>query len=198
MSPEAAFSPSPSSARLLTIMGSGETAPTMVKVHRFVLERLGPPPVPAVLLDTPFGFQENHLELARRVVAYFKESLNAPIEVASLPAGDLEATGGSDGPLRSPEARFGDERLVSAIRTARYVFAGPGSPSYALRRWSGTVVPSLLAEKLRHGGGICFSSAAALTLGVSTVPVYEIYKVGEAPHWLDGLDLLSESGLRAA
>ena len=34
------------------------------------------------------------------------------------------------------------------------------------------------------------ASAAALTLGRYTIPVYEIYKVGEAPRWLPGLDLL--------
>ena len=51
-------------------MGSGETAPTMVKVHRAMLERLGPPPVPAVLLDTPFAFQENASELCERVRHY--------------------------------------------------------------------------------------------------------------------------------
>jgi hypothetical protein len=45
---------------------------------------------------------------------------------------------------------------------------------------------------------VTFASAAALTLGVSTVPVYEIYKVGQAPHWLEGLDLLREAGLHAA
>jgi hypothetical protein len=28
--------------------------------------------------------------------------------------------------------------------------------------------------------------------------VYEVYKVGEDPHWLDGLDLLAEADLRAA
>jgi hypothetical protein len=43
------------------------------------------------------------------------------------------------------------------------------------------------------------ASAAALTLGVVTIPVYEVYKVGEEPHWLEGLDLLGTStGLRAA
>lgn len=166
--------------RLLTIMGSGETAPTMVKVHRAMLERLGPPPVPAVLLDTPFAFQENASELCERVRHYFAESLRADIEVAPRGEG------------------FADEHLISAVRRARYVFAGPGSPSYALRKWSGTVVPSLLSEMLRHGGGVTFSSAAALTLGVSTIPVYEIYKSGEDPYWLTGLDLLSVAGLSAA
>ena len=180
--------------RILTIMGSGETAPTMVKVHRMMLERLGPPPVAAVLLDTPFGFQENAKELAQRAVHYFDRSLRTRIEVASTPTSALATKGG--GP--TGDEPFADERLVSSIRAARYVFAGPGSPTYALRRWRGTIVPTLLHEKLQHGGGISFASAAALTLGLCTVPVYEIYKAGEDPHWLDGLDLLAEAGLSAA
>jgi hypothetical protein len=180
--------------RLLTIMGSGETAPTMVKVHRQLLERLGSPPVPAVLLDTPFGFQENAKELAARVVHYFDESLRAPIDVASAPADALAGPG----PLGGGDDPFASERLVSSVRSASYVFAGPGSPTYALRKWRGTVIPSLLHEKLRHGGAVTFSSAAALTLGVRTVPVYEVYKVGEDPYWLEGLDVLAEAGLNAA
>ncbi len=43
----------------LVVMGSGETAPSMVKVHRQVLAA-GPAaaaPGVAVLLDTPFGIQ---------------------------------------------------------------------------------------------------------------------------------------------
>lgn len=181
--------------RILTIMGSGETAPTMVKVHRSLLERLGPPPVPAVLLDTPFGFQENATELAQKVVDYFAESLRAPIEVASASAGTIE---GPARPIDETEDPFARERLLAKVRDARYIFAGPGSPSYALRKWRGTVIPSLLKEALAHGGAVTFASAAALTLGVSTVPVYEIYKVGEDPFWHEGLDVLGATGLKAA
>jgi hypothetical protein len=181
--------------RILTIMGSGETAPTMVKVHRAVLERLGPPPVPAVLLDTPFGFQENATELAQKVVAYFAESLRTKIEVAGI---SHEALEGDGRPIGLEEDRFADERLFAKVRDAQYLFAGPGSPSYALRKWKGTVVPSLLTETLEHGGAVTFSSAAALTLGFRTVPVYEIYKVGEEPFWLEGLDVLAVTGLKAA
>jgi len=165
-------------------MGSGETAPTMVKVHRAMLDRLGPPPVQAVLLDTPFAFQENASELCERIRRYFAESLQADIQIAS---------GGS-----SAGNSFSAERLVSSVRGARYVFAGPGSPTYALRKWATTVVPTLLVEKLKHGGGVTFSSAAALTLGVRTVPVYEIYKVGEDPHWLVGMDVMGAAGMNAA
>ncbi|WSG44520.1 hypothetical protein OHA72_13755 [Dactylosporangium sp. NBC_01737] len=45
---------------------------------------------------------------------------------------------------------------------------------------------------------VCFSSAAALTLGSHTVPVYEIYKAGPDPHWVLGLDLFRQvTGLPA-
>ena len=87
---------------------------------------------------------------------------------------------------------------VARAREARYLFAGPGSPSYALREWRGTEVPAIVAEKLSTGGIVVFASAAALTLGSHTVPVYEIYKVGDAPSWLDGLDLLTAIGLPVA
>jgi len=71
------------------------------------------------------------------------------------------------------------------------VFAGPGSPTYALRQWRDTPVPDLIAGKLRDGGVVCFASAAALTLGSHAIPVYEIYKAGIEPHWVPGLDLVS-------
>ena len=40
----------------------------MIKVHRAVVERLGPGPVHGVLLDTPFGFQTNAPDIAARAV----------------------------------------------------------------------------------------------------------------------------------
>ena len=42
-------------------------------------------------------------------------------------------------------------------------------------------------------------SAAAVTVGVASLPVYEIYKVGDEARWLPGLDLLgSLTGVPAA
>jgi hypothetical protein len=68
-----------------------------------------------------------------------------------------------------------------------------------LRTWAGSAVPEALHARLREGGAVTFASAAALTLGLVTIPVYEVYKVGEDPHWLDGLDVLgAATGLRAA
>src|SRR5262249_58965879 len=58
--------------RLLVIMGSGETAPTMVTPHRDTVARFGAPPR-AVLLDTPYGFQENAAEISQRAIDYFAQ-----------------------------------------------------------------------------------------------------------------------------
>jgi hypothetical protein len=172
--------------RILAIMGSGETAPTMKAPHRAIFDRLGPGrAVDAVLLDTPFGFQENAEILAAKATEYFRDAVGREVTVAGLgrtDTGDVVAV----------------ERAISRIRNADWVFAGPGSPTFALEQWRGTPVPDALAEKLRSGGAVVFSSAAALTLGVVTVPVYEIYKVGVDPYWLDGLNLLDEVGIRAA
>jgi len=170
--------------RILTIMGSGETAPTMMKHHRELIARL-PDGARAVVLDTPYGFQENAPELASRAVEYFRQSVGHPIEIAGL--------------TRVKGADLLDiEQGLSRIRQADYLFAGPGSPTYALRQWADTAVPDVVRSKLQNGGAVTFASAAALTLGRYTVPVYEIYKVGDEPRWLDGLDVLSVIDLDVA
>ena len=174
-----------SGPRILAIMGSGETAPTMAKVHRALFERLGPEPVPAVILDTPYGFQENADELSARTVRFFAESVGREVGVAVYRSRDVDAVAAAT--------------AVARIREARYVMAGPGSPSYALRQWVDGPVPAALADRVRDGGILTMASAAALTLGAVTIPVYEIYKVGADPAWLPGLDILGPAtGLRAA
>ena len=171
--------------RVLAIMGSGETAPTMAKVHRALFDRFEEKGVPAAILDTPYGFQENADELSARTLEFFATNVGNPVEVASFRANDVDAVT--------------ESTAVARIRGARYLMAGPGSPSYALRQWAGTSIPDALAEKLSGGGILTMASAAALTLGVVSIPVYEIYKVGDDPHWLEGLDLLgAATGLRAA
>ena len=84
--------------------------------------------------------------------------------------------------------------MLARVRAADLVFSGPGSPTYALGTWRGSSVPEALADKLTHGGVVVFASAAAVTVGRFSLPVYEIYKVGQPIHWLDGLDLLSPLG----
>jgi hypothetical protein len=167
----------------IVVMGSGETAPTMVRVHREIFATV--PAGPAVLLDTPFSFQMNREELVTRTVQYFAQSVGRQVEVARWPRRDGD-----------PAAV---ERALALLDQAAWAFAGPGSPTYALRQWTGTGVPGALAAVLRRGGTVVMGSAAALTLGSHTVPVYEIYKVGAEPAWVEGLDLLGQTtGLHAA
>ena len=169
---------------ILAVMGSGETSPTMVSTHRMLAAKLAKTSR-AVLLDTPYGFQENAPELATKASEYFQTSINLVLEVAGL----TEIIGAD---------ALAVERGLQKVADADYVFAGPGSPTYALRQWSGTSLAGLLNKKLHDGGIVTFASAAALTLGKFTLPVYEIYKVGEDPRWLDGLNILGEIGINVA
>ena len=171
----------------LVIMGSGETAPTLVPVHREIFEATerAAGTLRAALLDTPFGFQMNADELVTRTVAYFAQSVGRDVDVAAW---------------RSREAPLVErEQALATLGRATWAFSGPGSPSYALRQWRDTAVPDTLAEVVERGGTLVLGSAAAVTTGSHAIPVYEIYKAGEAPRWLAGLDLLGRlTGLHAA
>lgn len=157
----------------------------MAKVHRALFDRFGADPVPAAILDTPYGFQENADELSARTVRFFAESVGREVAVASYRSRGVDAVTAAT--------------AVARVREARYLMAGPGSPTYALRQWVDGPIPTALADHLRDGGILTMASAAALTLGAVTIPVYEIYKVGADPGWLPGLDLLGAvTGLQAA
>ena len=172
-------------SRLLVLMGSGETTPTMVTPHQRILAEVEEGA--KVVLDTPYGFQENADELSARTVEYFAHNIGHDVDVVSLR--DANTTGAVA--LEVTAARVAD---------AAWVFAGPGSPSYLARQWLATSLPDVLRARLtdtsRHTATV-FASAAACTVGRLAVPVYELYKVGEAPHWQDGLDLLRPLGLDA-
>jgi hypothetical protein len=159
---------------LLVVMGSGETAPTMVKPHRSIFERVGDRP--AVLLDTPYGFQSNADDISARAVGYFAASVGRRVDVV---------------PWRTaPSPGLARERAIAMLNAAGWIFAGPGSPTYALKHWRGTPVEAALVSVLQRDGVVVLASAAALTLGSHTVPVYEIYKAGFEPRWEPGLDLV--------
>ena len=80
--------------------------------------------------------------------------------------------------------------FTKIIQGSNFIFSGPGSPSYASKNWIDTDVPEIFKEKLINGSSLVFASAAASTLGIRTIPVYEIYKVGIDPYWENGINLL--------
>ncbi|QFG24633.1 hypothetical protein [Actinomadura sp. WMMB 499] len=174
---------------LIVLMGSGETTPTMAGVHRDVVARARP--ARAVVLDTPYGFQENAAEISARARDYFARSVGLRVDVPSGLRGSVREWDGAVG--GDPDAG------LAAVRAADWIFAGPGSPTYALGLWRGGPVGGALDDHARTGrAAIVFASAAACTLGAWAIPVYEIYKAGAAPHWLPGLDVLGRLGLRVA
>ena len=167
----------------IVLMGSGETAPTMVKLHRTLLVEAGDGA--RAMLDTPFGFQANADDLTDKIRQYFAESVGTDLEVARW--------------RRRDDPVAGRERSLDLLARARWAFAGPGSPTYALAQWFETAVPDALVDIVGRDGTVILGSAAAVTAGSWSVPVYEIYKVGDDPRWVPGLDLLgSMTGIDAA
>jgi hypothetical protein len=168
----------------LTLIGSGEMTVTMGRVHRRLMARIHGP-VRAVFLDTPAGFQLNADELSARAVDYFERRFGLTLSVASF-KNSVSAT-----PAETQAA-------LDKLRSANYIFAGPGSPSYAAFHWRHSPIAVALGERLAAGAHLVFASAAAIATGHYAVPVYEVYKVGEEPHWTAGLDLLGLYGFDLA
>jgi hypothetical protein len=156
----------------------------MTKIHRKLLKAI--PDVRAVNLDTSYGFQLNVPQMSEKLEEYFATSLHVAMTTLHFPVYE-----------RASEV----ERALfkQGVRDANYVFAGPGSPTYALAQWAPLHFGEDLLSVLDQGGTLCISSAASLTLGAFTAPIYEIYKVGDLePRWRTGLNVLGAFGLDCA
>ena len=150
----------------IAILGSGETSPNLLAVHRAMIDRLVSIKNP-VLLDSPFGFQENVKQLSAKLEEFFQKSLSVNIEMVSYRKTNEIGT----------VEYF---KCLEKIRKSNFLFAGPGSPSYAIKVWEDTEFPEHFISLLENDGSLIFSSAAATTLGEYTLPVYEIYKVSHS------------------
>jgi len=164
----------------IVLMGSGELTATMVEIHKALLAQLGSDPR-AVFIDTPAGFQLNVNEISRKAVGYFRDNVQYPMSVASFKS--IESC-----------TPFEAEQTFHDLRQADYVLIGPGSPTYAVRQLLQTPVPKILTSRIESGACLVAASAAALTVGRFTMPVYEIYKVGTDLHWVEGMDILGNFG----
>jgi peptidase E len=161
-------------------MGSGELTATMVEVHKELLGGLAGPPK-AIFLDTPAGFQLNVDHLSERATEYFRQHVQQDMSIVSFKSKE------SSTPLEA-------EQAFHTMREANFFLVGPGSPSYAVRQWQETPIPEILTKRVEDGGCLVAASAAALTVGRFTLPVYEIYKVGEELHWVEGMNILEHFG----
>jgi len=164
----------------IALMGSGELTSTMVEVHKELLGGLGGSSR-AVFVDTPAGFQLNADDLSQRAARYFLDRVGHPMDIASFKS-------------KTALSAYEAEKAYRTLRDADFILIGPGSPTYAVSQWANTLIPEIFIQRIENGGCLVAASAAALTVGRFTLPVYEIYKVGQELHWVEGLNLLEHFG----
>jgi hypothetical protein len=117
----------------ITLVGAGELMSAMSSLHRAALQRLGAPPRP-VFLDTTAGFETNIDAIVQKAVEYYAHHLQADLRVARY---------------RHRERASAEEMAaaVAAIRDANLIFAGPGSPTYAIRQWRDSPVWEAVVQR---------------------------------------------------
>ena len=168
----------------ITLVGAGELMAAMSSIHRAAIKRLGAPPR-AVFLDTTAGFETNVDAIGAKAVEYYSHHLQTDLTIASFRNRDRASTAEV-------------ATAVGAIRDANLIFAGPGSPTYAIRQWRDSPVWQAVIDSFDSGADLLFASAASISLGRYALPVYEVYKAGEDPYWADGLDVMAKLGLQLA
>ncbi len=168
----------------IVLMGSGETAPNMQAVYTQLFSEIGAP-VRMAIVETPAGFEPNAAAVAGQVAAYVERRLqNFRPLVWQIPARTRSHPNSTD-----------DPQLAAGLHDANVIFMGPGSPTYAVRQLRESHLWWTLQARHRMGAALVFASAGVLAISAFTLPVYEIYKVGEDLHWKPGLDLLGPFGL---
>jgi hypothetical protein len=61
-----------------------------------------------------------------------------------------------------------------------------------------TLTWDVIRARHRLGATLIFASAATISIGAHALPVYEIYKVGQDVHIVDGLNLFADFGLHVS
>ena len=169
---------------LVVLFGSGETSPSGRRVFETVLKSLPPQPRIA-LLETPAGFELNSYQVISRVGDFIRHRLqNYQPQITIVSARDRNSILSPDNP-----------KIVKPLLEADLIFLGPGSPTYAIRQLKDSLAWQYLVARYLLGGGLIFASAATVAMSSHSLPVYEIYKVGEDLHWNEGLDFFGMFGL---
>lgn len=168
----------------IALLGSGEVSVDGGRLFETLCQNL-PRPVHIALLETPAGFELNSPQVVWRVGEFLKtrlQNFNPIVEVV---------------PARKRETPFSPDEpnILQPLLRANIIFMGPGSPTYAVRQLTGSLAWDLVKACHRQGTALAFTSAATIAVGEYTLPVYEIYKVGEEVHVGPGLGLFADFGL---
>jgi hypothetical protein len=168
----------------IALLGSGETSISGGRIFETIAQRL-PRPIHIALLETPAGFELNSPQVAWRVGEFLKTRLQNYSPIVELVPARRRGT-----PF-SPD----EPELLQTLLHADMVFMGPGSPTYTVRQLTGSLAWNLVRARHRMGAALVFASAATIAVGEYTLPVYEIYKVGEDVRVVTGLNLFADFGL---
>lgn len=168
----------------VVLFGSGETSPSGRKVFNYVLQQLPHKPLLS-LLETPAGFELNSNQVIKRVGDFIEHHLqNHEPQIKIISARKR----GSD---LSPD----DPLLVEPILESDLIFLGPGSPTYTVRQLKHSIAWHYCIASNILGATLVLASAATIAISSYSLPVYEIYKVGEEIHWIEGLDFFGMHGM---
>ncbi|MEM7129959.1 MAG: cysteinyl-tRNA synthetase [Chloroflexota bacterium] len=168
----------------IILLGSGETSPSIRKTYDWLFQQMEKP-IRNAILETPAGFEPNSADVAGQIGEYLKKHLqNYDPQVAIIPARK-----------RGSPFSTEDPAILEPMYGADVLFMGPGSPTYTVRQLQNSVAWHTLQACHQMGTTLIFASAASLACSQQTMPVYEIYKVGEELHWKSGLDFFGTYGL---
>ncbi len=169
----------------VVLFGSGETSPSGRQVFEWVFN-LYPAAARVALLETPAGFELNSAQVTGRVAEFLHRRLqNHAPQTVVIPARKRGTPFSPDNP-----------EILRPLLESDIIFMGPGSPTYAVRQLHSSLTWHLLIARNYLGAALVLASAATVAIGAQALPVYEIYKVGEDPHWKPGLDFFGLFGLR--
>lgn len=168
----------------IAFLGSGETSLAGGRIFESLAKRIDAP-LRIALLETPAGFELNSAQVVGRVSDFMKARLqNYKPVIDIIPAR-------KKGSAYSPD----DPEILLPLLHANMIFMGPGSPTYAIRQLKDSLAWDIIRARHRLGATLIFASAATISVGAHALPVYEIYKVGQDIHAVDGLNLFADFGL---
>lgn len=168
----------------VAFLGSGETSLAGGRIFESLARHIDGP-VRIALMETPAGFELNSPQVAGRVGDFFQTRLQNFKPVIDLI------------PARKRNSAFSpdDPEILKPLLYANMIFMGPGSPTYAIRQLKDTLAWDVIRARHRLGATLVFASAATISIGAHSLPVYEIYKVGQDVHAVDGLNLFKDFGV---
>lgn len=171
----------------IAFLGSGETSLAGGRIFEALARKIDEP-LRISLLETPAGFELNSPQVVGRVGDFMQTRLqNYKPEVDIVPARKKDSA-------YSPD----DPEIVKPLLYANMIFMGPGSPTYAIRHLKDTLAWDVIRARHRLGAALVIASAATISMGAHALPVYEIYKVGEDVHVVDGLNFFADFGLHVS